>query len=315
MKKAEERYKPKINSENLIESLFHLHRYLIASKFVKNKIVLDIACGEGYGTFILSKKAKKIWGADIDKNTIEQARKKYQNKKINFIQANATDLPFEKNFFDVIVSFETIEHLSKENGIKFLTQIKKTLKKGGTLILSTPNKERTLFSSYKNVFHLYEYYQDELVDMLKKYFDNVVVYDQDVNLFSLIFNKNTKKTPLFNLELENERNILFTTKKQIKLPLYKIYICANKKIKINFDSVCQDISRFFLNNFYHELNFYKILLSKSEEEIEKLKYEIKKIQNEKRKVEKVINNIVNARWFKLSYFLYQKIKKFIFFKL
>jgi len=315
MKQVEERYKPKINLENLIESLFHLHRYLITSRFVKNKIVLDAASGEGYGSFILSKNAKKVFGVDIDEKTILQAKEKYKKEKIDFINANVTNLPFRENFFDVIISFETIEHLSKGDGIKFLEQIKKILKKDGILILSTPNKERTLLSSYKNIYHIHEYYESEIVEILKKYFKNVKIYNQEINLFSLIYDKDTKKTSLFNLKLENENQPFFITKEQINLPLYKIYICSNKTIKINFESACHDITRYFLNNFYNELNFYKKLLKSSEEEINRLNYELKYIKDEKINLEKVLNNILNAKWFKISYFFYLKIKKLITFKL
>jgi len=336
MKQVEERYKPKIASENLIESLFHLHRYLIASRFVKNKIVLDAASGEGYGSFILSKNARKVFGVDIDEKTILEAKKKYKNEKIYFLNANVTNLPFTENFFDVIISFETIEHLSKEDGIKFLEQIKKILKKDGILILSTPNKERTLFSSYKNIYHIYEYYESEIVEILKKYFKNVKIYNQEINLFSLIYDKDTKKTSLLNLKLENENQPFFITKEQINLPLYKIYICSNKTIRINFESTCHDIKRYFLNNFYnelnfyekllksseeeinrlnYELNFYEKLLKSSEEEINRLNYELKYIKDEKINLEKVLNNILNAKWFKISYFFYLKIKKLITFKL
>gem|GEM_PF-6825505 len=150
---------------------------------------------------------------------------------------------------------------------------------------------------------------------MKKYFKNVKIYNQEINLFSLIYDKDTKKTSLLNLKLENENQPFFITKEQINLPLYKIYICSNKTIRINLESACHDIKRYFLNNFYNELNFYEKLLKSSEEEINRLNYELKYIKDEKINLEKVLNNILNAKWFKISYFFYLKIKKLITFKI
>ena len=88
----------------------HLHRYALSLKYVENKIVLDIACGEGYGSDILSKTAKFVYGVDIDKSTVEFARNKYSNGKIKFSVGSTSDIPLEDNSVDVITSFETIEH-------------------------------------------------------------------------------------------------------------------------------------------------------------------------------------------------------------
>ena len=54
----------------------HLHRYMLAAKFAEGKTVLDIACGEGYGTYILSQVAKSVIGVDISKETIAAAKEK-----------------------------------------------------------------------------------------------------------------------------------------------------------------------------------------------------------------------------------------------
>ena len=100
----------------------HLERYYFARDFIKNKKVLDIAWGIGYGSEILGRHAKKIIGGDISIETIKFARKKYPNKKINSLQIDATKMDLKSNSFDVVVSFETIEHF--EDFKKYLKEIK-----------------------------------------------------------------------------------------------------------------------------------------------------------------------------------------------
>lgn len=152
----------------------HVARYAFVSEYVKNKIVLDIACGEGYGSSILAKTANAVTGVDTEKHTIVKARKKYTktiSSPIQFIHSEAIDyLNESQTKFDVIVSFETIEHI-KEYEL-FLKLLKKRLKLGGLLVLSTPNK---LFSDLLagdtfNPYHVKEFYSGELVEILIRVF-------------------------------------------------------------------------------------------------------------------------------------------------
>ena len=117
--------------------LEHFYRYLFAKEFIKDKIVLDIASGTGYGSgFLKDNKAKIVIGADIDFEAVSYSRKNFHNA--HYLQSDAIHLPFRNNFFDVVVSFETIEHLREYQ--KFLYEIKRVLKKTGVLIISSPNK-------------------------------------------------------------------------------------------------------------------------------------------------------------------------------
>jgi ubiquinone/menaquinone biosynthesis C-methylase UbiE len=110
MKFTGERFHPEIKEFWSIE---HLHRYKVIQNICKSRIILDVACGEGYGSSILSEVASCVYGVDISKEAIKHASNKYSNKKIKFIHANGENLPFDNNFFDIIVSFETIEHLDQ----------------------------------------------------------------------------------------------------------------------------------------------------------------------------------------------------------
>lgn len=152
----------------------HIYRYNFASKFVQNKIVVDIACGEGYGTAALEKAgALKIIGFDVNNELIRRANMKYG---ANYQIADADELmPLEKKSIDLIVSFETIEHLRKAEC--FLDECRRVLKDNGTLIVSTPNRDAKARIT-PNRFHFKEYSEDEFATLLKKRFTKVTVYNQ-----------------------------------------------------------------------------------------------------------------------------------------
>jgi SAM-dependent methyltransferase len=113
--------------------------YELAAPYVKNKNVIDLACGTGTGTSFLALHAKTVVGADIDDGAIAHCKKYHKNKNISFIQADATKkLPFKDGQFDVVTTFETIEHLYPAERKKYLHQLHRVLKKNGTMVLSTP---------------------------------------------------------------------------------------------------------------------------------------------------------------------------------
>ncbi len=154
----------------------HWLRYRFAGQFVENKIVLDIACGSGYGShYLATKGAREVIGGDIDRKTIERNRKKYECDNLKFQEANGLSLIFADNYFDIVVSLETLEHFSENDQKRYLKELKRVLKPGGLLILSTPNSE---FSIRKNPFHLKELNREELENTLKEEFRNIEICRQ-----------------------------------------------------------------------------------------------------------------------------------------
>jgi 2-polyprenyl-3-methyl-5-hydroxy-6-metoxy-1,4-benzoquinol methylase len=170
MKFTGEQLVPEKISARLSEE--HYLRYSFALSFVKNKMVLDIACGTGYGSKLLSTKAKNVAGVDISKECIAFAKKNYSNGNIMYYAASVDTCLFPEASFDVICSFETIEHLENELRIKYLTNLRRWLRRDGILILSTPNKRVTSPFSIKplNTFHVLEYTRNGLIDELSPYF-------------------------------------------------------------------------------------------------------------------------------------------------
>lgn len=159
------------------KQLYHDHaaRYNFAKRFIKNKNVLDIACGSGYGSLLMvGGNPRSIVGADNSKEAVVYAAERYPDKKIKYIVADATKIPLKSSSIDVVVSFETLEHVKDYR--KFIREIQRVLVPNGILILSTPNKQ--LGTEATNPFHFKEFYLDEFSDLLKKDFTESKLYGQ-----------------------------------------------------------------------------------------------------------------------------------------
>ncbi len=169
-----ERLEKGIHGQVAIE---HLHRYAFAMEYAKDKQVLDIACGDGYGSRLLAEKATWVTGVDIDQEVINLAKKKYKADNLQFKQGDITQIPFNVETFDLVVCFETLEHSSKHN--ELLSEIKRVLKKGGQLIISTPDKKwYTDQTGSSNLFHEKELYKEEFISLLKNHFEYVTLLEQ-----------------------------------------------------------------------------------------------------------------------------------------
>ena len=117
----------------------HLARYKIAKEYCIDKNVLDIASGCGYGTALLAEVATTILGGDYSSEAIEYARTNWNSSNTTYKQVNIKDLPVLGQF-DVVVSFETVEHIDHDL-IKTLEFYKSNLKQDGLLIFSHPENE------------------------------------------------------------------------------------------------------------------------------------------------------------------------------
>ena len=106
---------------------------------VRNKIVLDIGCGFGWFELNgLQRQVAHITGTEISEKDLETARKYIKSDKIDFKVGSATDLPFEDQSFDTIVSWEVIEHIPKNAEDKMFQEVNRVLKDNGVFYLSAP---------------------------------------------------------------------------------------------------------------------------------------------------------------------------------
>jgi len=163
--------KKKLNKYNLDISK-HLVRYLYSSHFITSKsTVLDAACGTGYGTYIMSKKAKKVYGVDISDKAIIFAKSNYKSKNIKFINKNIINLNFRRKF-DVIVSLETLEHLTIKDALLWFKKCNNMLRKKGIFVCSSPLlRIRNKKPFITNPHHLHEMRKNEFFYNLKKIFN------------------------------------------------------------------------------------------------------------------------------------------------
>lgn len=164
--------------------LEHELRYNFAQKFVNKKIVVDLGCGIGYGSFMLAAAgAIKVYGIDTDKNAINHAKNYYHHKNITYIVKDAMYTNLASSMVDIVVAFEIIEHLRAPK--KFIQEVVRILKPNGIFILSTPNSE---VSFGDNPYHIKEFTFQELKKLLStflmpKFFGQRKVNKKIINIY------------------------------------------------------------------------------------------------------------------------------------
>ena len=233
-----ERFLPSVGGQIRYE---HVHRYAICADLCADRRVLDIACGEGYGSAYLSNFASSVVGVDVDKLSVNHASAKYAHlKNIEFRLGSVDAIPLADDSVDVVVSFETIEHVSCHQ--EMLAEIKRVLKDDGVLIISTPDKEvYSEVSGDYNEFHVKELYAQEFRDLLEPFFSDVTFLGQRLATGSLIFPlENESESDSYDAwtagsTLSSERSTV-----KMKNPMYLIAVCSNQTVNHFRSSVYLD---------------------------------------------------------------------------
>jgi SAM-dependent methyltransferase len=160
-----------------IQLRLHMARYEFAREWAAGKRVLDIACGTGYGTAILARDgAACAVGVDIDSGTIERARACYDLPNLSFLVGDAERPPITGPF-DLIVSFETIEHLQGPE--RFLKAVCQLLAPHGFFLVSSPCRHAgSINDRPHNPFHVREWNRAEFAQFLGDYFGSVGLFGQ-----------------------------------------------------------------------------------------------------------------------------------------
>ena len=154
---------------------FHLARYRFAAAYVSGKDVLDIACGTGYGTRLLCEigKAKRVTGVDIDEAAVAYAMKKHWLPAASYLVGSVTQIPLPADSVDVVVSFETIEHVDEDEAT--VAEFARVLRPQGTLVCSTPNGwPLEIAPHHKKVFE-----RDSFLALLQPHFRLIELFNQN----------------------------------------------------------------------------------------------------------------------------------------
>lgn len=234
-------------SWNLMTTLEHLHRYNAVREHIAGKNILDAACGTGYGSHIMSQTASRVIGVDLSIDAIEYAKHHYQNDNLEYRNMSISDLDFGNEKFDVITSFETIEHVPSLVQKKFLEQTVDLLTDDGVLFISTPNDQLLrdiTFGKYTNEFHISEFTESEYLAFLNNYYPYVKIFYQTVAEVSTIVPKGQ--------QLSEEARLISMCPHNT-LGRYYIAVCSKKELpnEFSFQSVfVPEIMEYFTEHYY-----------------------------------------------------------------
>jgi len=159
----------------------HEGRYRWAAGAVDGREVLDAGCGVGYGVAMLAEAgASRVVGLDIAPEAVQDAISRTSSIG-EFVVGDLERLPFTPCSFDVAVCFEVIEHVDRRE--LALDELRRVLRPGGVLIMSSPNRNVYLPG---NPHHVHEYTPSELHAALTKRFRHVTLYRQHQWITSLV---------------------------------------------------------------------------------------------------------------------------------
>lgn len=151
--------------------LMHIASYNFAENFCGNKQILDLGCGSGYGSARIAKIAEYVEAVDVAGDAIDFAKSSYRMANLKFRKIDHQyPLPFEDASFDVILSFQVIEHVHNEK--VYLQEARRVLKPSGTIIIITPDRKHRLLPIQKpwNRWHIREYSRKELESLIRQFF-------------------------------------------------------------------------------------------------------------------------------------------------
>jgi SAM-dependent methyltransferase len=153
----------------------HVKRYEFALPWCEGKDVLDAACGTGYGSALLAERASRVVGVDVSEEALDYARRRYARENVEFRRQDVSALELPDSSFDVVCSFETIEHLSDQEA--YLGGVVRVLRPSGVFVVSTPQADRTTHGP-ENPHHHVELSRADFEALLRRSFGSVDLYGQ-----------------------------------------------------------------------------------------------------------------------------------------
>ena len=198
-----ERFLPEVRGAIWYE---HWHRYAVVAPLVAGKRVLDAACGEGYGSYLLAQSAQAVDGIDLSAEAVAHAAQRYAKDNLTFRAGSVTALPLPDASVDVVVSFETIEHLTPQR--EMLAEFRRVLRPDGVLAISSPN--RPVYNEgggVANHYHVRELDRTELAALLTPGFPQQAWYAQRVLAHSVVWAEDAAQGAPAFLSLSGDRPV------------------------------------------------------------------------------------------------------------
>lgn len=220
----------------------HLHRYFLAREMARGLRVLDIACGEGYGSELMAQVAESVIGVDVSEEAIRFAGQSYRRPNLSFRLGDGRAIPLPDASVDLVASFETLEHFYEHEA--FLAEIRRVLRPGGVLLLSTP--DRDVYSPDgrpANAFHVRELDQREFSALLSGRFRHVTLYGQRPMVGSAILPLGGAPAMGAALSFDRRGEAHFEAQQGFARPLYLLAACSDAPLRLPSASLYVEASQ------------------------------------------------------------------------
>ncbi len=242
----------------------HLHRYMLARHLCRDRHVLDIASGEGYGSAMLAQVAASVIGVEVAAEVVAHAAANYRQANLSYRAGDARQIPLDDASVDVVVSFETIEHFAAHD--RFLAEIRRVLRPGGLLIISTPDRDSySPADQPANPHHALELTRSEFAGLLQANFGHVQTWWQRPMIGSAIQPGPEVPPVPGSLCFERRGDSHFEASGGYPRPLYLLSLCSDAPLPELPPSVYIDTT------YVHTRDALARTLKSAEEEVASLR--------------------------------------------
>ncbi len=223
-------------------------RYLYAARFSEGAAVLDLACGDGYGSYLLSLNAQTVIGVDMREEKISHAASRYIRDNLQFKVGSAARIPIEgTEVFDLIVFFEATEHISNDEQHALMVEVRRLLKKDGLFIVSSPNKiSDTDLPRCQHGFHDREFDAQEFKEFLEQYFPHVGILAQKPSLVSDIWSLGIDQGQVSTNRPDWTESGPSPTGREREI-LFRFGLCSEKPIDVHASTLVESNERFSIH--------------------------------------------------------------------
>jgi 2-polyprenyl-3-methyl-5-hydroxy-6-metoxy-1,4-benzoquinol methylase len=156
----------------------HFARYLLAAEYAKGRRVLDAACGGGFGSAYLARRAESVLGVDLDEQMVSSAWKVYQAENLSFERhdLNESLIDLVNQTFNLVVSFETLEHV--RDPARCLFNFVQVMSPDAIALVSVPNGTKELHDGDTKAYHRVHFSAEQFESLLSEHFSRIEMRSQ-----------------------------------------------------------------------------------------------------------------------------------------